>query len=90
MLQVFRHYLNASCDKWLGEIAPPTKKGKKVETKIDISVEFERIVAHSISHICFGADLNDDRFEFQLFDTTSSRFSAKRVSLQEAILNLKI
>ena len=49
MLNVFKEHVNTSCDKWLDEIA---KNG--AETKIDISVEFERMFAHTINHICFG------------------------------------
>ena len=26
--------------------------------------EFERIYAHTINHICFGEDFNDDKFDF--------------------------
>ena len=57
MIGVFKKYINVSCDKWLSEIAKNDGK-----TKIDISVEFERIFAHTINHICFGEDLNDDKF----------------------------
>ena len=48
MLDVFKHHLNKKCDKWLAEIE------SKGETKIDISVEFERLFADTIINICFG------------------------------------
>ena len=63
MVGVFKEHLNISCDKWLAEIA---QNGGS--TRIDISVEFERIFAHTINHICFGEDLNDERFDFQCYD----------------------
>ena len=62
MVSVFKEHLNISCDKWLAEIA------KNGETRINIAVEFERIFAHSINHICFGEDFNDDKFDFQVYD----------------------
>ena len=85
MISVFKEHLNASCDKWLAEIA---KNGGT--TKIDISVEFERIFAHTINHICFGEDLNDDRFDFHVYDPIKNTFAPKKVSMREAIHNITI
>ena len=83
MLNVFKEHVNASCDKWLDEIA---KNGK--ETKIDISVEFERMFAHTINHICFGQDMNDEKFDFLYYDKATDSFSPKTVSMREAIHNI--
>ena len=83
MVGVFKEHLNISCDKWLAEIA---QNGGS--TRIDISVEFERIFAHTINHICFGEDLNDERFDFQCYDKVSETFTPKKVSMREAIHDL--
>ena len=82
MVGVFKEHLNASCDKWLDEIA---KNGGT--TKIDISVEFQRIFAHAINHICFGEDLNDEKFEFMYYDKIKETFTPKKLSMGEAIPN---
>ena len=63
MMEVFKEHLNHSLDKWLAEVE------SQGQTRIDISVEFERIFAHTINHIAFGEDLNDDKFDFNCYDT---------------------
>ena len=62
MADVFKEHLNIECDKWMAEIE------QKGEARIDISSAFERIFAHTINHICFGEDLNDDKFMFSYLD----------------------
>ena len=63
MAAVFKEHLNASCDKWLEEIE------QKGEARVNLTHAFERIFAHTINHICFGEDLNDDRFMFNFYDS---------------------
>ena len=70
MIVVFKEHLNIACDKWLAEIA-----SNSGTTKIDISEEFERIFAHTINHICFGEDLNDDKFDFHVYDPVKDTFT---------------
>ena len=62
MGKVAKEHIKKSIDKWVSEIA------QNGETRINISVEFERIFAHTINHICFGQDHNDDKFDFELYD----------------------
>ena len=62
MAEIFKEHLNESCDKWLSQI----EESKDGETRINIAVEFERIYAHTINHICFGEDFNDDKFDFNM------------------------
>ena len=83
MADVFKEHLNMSCDKWLADIAA----SKDGETRINIVVEFERIFAHTINHICFGEDFNDDKFDFIIatFDMKGWKFEEKKVSMREAI-----
>ena len=50
MIKVFKLHMNAACDRWIEEIA----QSARGEIRIDITVEFERIFAHTINHICFG------------------------------------
>ena len=76
MIGVFKLHLNKSCDKWLAEIA------SNGETRIDISCEFERIFAHTINHVCFGEDYNDDRFEIFFYEHSTKTFSKKLVSMR--------
>ncbi len=80
---VVKEHIKQATDKWLREI---TQNGG--ETKINISVEFERIFAHSINHICFGIDLNDDKFDFELYDTRTDTFAMAKVSLRQAMINM--
>ena len=70
MLNVFKEHLNKSCDKWLAEI-----EANGGETQIDITHEFERIFAHSINHICFGEDLNDEKFDFNAYDPDTKTYT---------------
>ena len=63
MGKVVKEHIKMATDKWMSEIA-----ANSGETKINISVEFERIFAHTINHICFGQDHNDDKFDFELYD----------------------
>ena len=84
MTEVFKEHLNMSCDKWLADIAA----SKDGETRINIVVEFERIFAHTINHICFGEDFNDDKFDFIVATISSDgkwQFEEKKVSMREAI-----
>ncbi len=62
MGNVAKLHIKKAIDKWVSEIA------QNGETRINISVEFERIFAHTINHICFGQDHNDDKFDFELYD----------------------
>ena len=79
MADVFKEHLNIECDKWMAEIE------QKGETRIDISSAFERIFAHTINHICFGEDLNDDKFMFFYLDIQKYSFTEKMVSMREAM-----
>ena len=58
MANVFKEHLNAACDRWKSKIE------KNGEARIDIASVFERIFAHTITHICFGEDFNNDKFKF--------------------------
>lgn len=82
MIGVFRQHLQGSIDKWQAEI---TARG---ETRIDITVEFERIFAHTINHICFGEDFNDDKFDFHLYNKATDSFTWQKVSMRQAISNM--
>lgn len=84
MVGVFKQHLQASIDKWLTEIKA------NGEARIDITVEFERIFAHSINHICFGEDFNDDRFDYHLYDKSTDTFTLQKVSMRQAVSNLTI
>ena len=47
------------------------------------------IFARTINHICFGEDLNDDRFMFNFFDVKTKTFTGERkVSMNEAMANI--
>ena len=50
MIKVFKLHMNAACDSWIEDIA----QSARGEIRIDITVEFECIYAHTINHICFG------------------------------------
>ena len=82
MGNVAKEHIKKSIDKWVSEIA------QNGETKINISVEFERIFAHTINHICFGQDHNDDKFDFELYDNQTKAFTMTKVSLRQAITNM--
>ena len=88
MAEVFKEHLNKSCDKWLTEIA----ENKDGETRIDVAIEFERIFAHTINHICFGEDFNDDKFDFIIFSIGDGAanwcYREEKVSMREAIHNI--
>ena len=86
MAEVFKQYLNISCDKWLSEIAA----SKDGETRIDIAVEFEKIFGHTINHICLGENINDDLFDFRVLTIADEKctFTEKKVTLREAIHNM--
>ena len=51
-------------------------------------MEFERIFAHAINHICFGQDHNDDRFDFEFYDRETKTFTMRKVSLREGVINM--
>ena len=84
MLGVFKAHMNTSTDKWLADIA------KNGETRIDLRAEVERVYAHTINHLCFGEDFNDDKFDFHFFDLVSHSFSTKKCSMREAIHNMTL
>ena len=88
MIDVFKLHLNTSCDKWLAEISSSSSQDKNGETRIDISCEFERIFAHTINHVCFGEDYNDDKFEIFFYEHSTKKFSKKLVSMREAMSNI--
>ena len=79
MADVFKGHLNIECDKWMAEIE------QKGEARIDISSAFERIFAHTINHICFGEDLNDDKFMFFYYDIQANSWTERMVSMREAM-----
>ena len=79
MAGVFKEHLNKECDKWMAEIE------KKGETRMDMASAFERIFAHTINHICFGEDLNDDEFMFFYYDPEKNSFTERMVSMREAM-----
>ena len=68
MAEVFKQHVNQSCDRWLAQLAQSAEK----EIRINIAQEFERIYAHTINHICFGEDFNDDKFDFLLMELTET------------------
>ena len=82
MVNVFKEHLNISCNKWLAEIE------KTGSARINIAEEFERVNAHAMNHICFGEDLNDDKFDFLYYDALKYTFTERKVSMREAIHNL--
>ena len=82
MTEVLKEYLNASCDKWQAEIK------EKGSTRINIAVEFERIFAYTIAHICFGANFSQDKFKFMYYDVLGDTFSEKDVTMREAVDNI--
>ena len=82
MAGVYKKHLNDSCDKWLAEIA------EKGEARVNLPHAFERIFAHTINHICFGEDLNDDKFMFNFFDYKTRTFSERKLSMREAMANI--
>lgn len=84
MLSVYKTHVNTYCDRWAEEIA------KSGQTRIDIRAEVERIFAHTINHLCFGEDFNDDKFIFNVYDMVSDTFTKKTVSMREAIHNVTI
>lgn len=49
MGKVFKEHLKVATDKWTKEL-----QANGGSTRILLSTEFERIVAHTINHICFG------------------------------------
>ena len=82
MIDVTKEHLHKFCQKYLNEIK------ENGETKIDISTEFEKINAHTISHICFGEDKNDDRFDFLFYDVITDTFTEQKVTMGEAMTNV--
>lgn len=49
-----------------------------------------RVFAHTINHICFGEDFNDDKFVIQYYDKRSDTFTEKKVSMREAMHNMAV
>ena len=84
MANVFKEHLNKACDKWLAEIE---QKGK---TRINIAEVFEHIFAETISHICFGKNYNDDKFNWNLYDRQKDIFIETKVSMKEAMGNMSL
>ena len=82
MIDVTKEHLHKFCQKYLNEIK------ENGETKIDISTEFEKINAHTISHICFGEDKNDDLFDFLFYDVITDTFTEQKVTMGEAMTNV--
>ena len=56
--------------------------------KVDISTAFEKIFAHTINHICFGENYNDDKFMFYYYDSLKDSWHEKKVTMREAVHNL--
>jgi hypothetical protein len=84
MIGVFKEHLNIQCDQWLADIKMHGK------ARIDISQEFERLFAHTINHICFGEDFNDDKFDWLYCDPLTRAFTEKKVSMRQAIHNMAV
>jgi cytochrome P450 len=82
MGRVVKEHIKKLTDKWQSEIAA------KGETRFDLNLEFERLFAHVINHICFGADHNDDRFDFEIYDKATKTFTMKKASLREALTDM--
>ena len=82
MVSVFKSYMSNATRKWSDEA---TKIGF---ARINIAEEFERIHAHFMSNICFGKDLNDDRFDFFVMDPDNFTFTERKVSMREALKNM--
>ena len=76
MVRVFKEHLSIACDQWLADIKMHGK------ARIDISQEFERLFSHTINHICFGEDLNDDMFDWLYYDRAFRVFTEKKVSMR--------
>ena len=56
--------------------------------KVDISIAFERIFGHTINHICFGDDFNDEMFMYFWYDFLTDSWTEKKVNIREATNNL--
>ena len=82
MGQVYKEHLNNACSKWQEEIS------QKGEARINITEEFESILGHTINHICFGEDHEDDTFDFLIYNVDSDSFSKQKVTLRKAMHNL--
>jgi len=52
------------------------------KARIDISEEFERLYSHTMNHICFGENLNDDMFDWLYCDKVTKGFTEKKVSMR--------
>ena len=71
-------------DKWLKEI----EESVDGNTKIDIAIEFEKLIARNIVHISFGEDISDMIVETDIPDSPgSTKFIRKKLTLSEATHN---
>ena len=82
MLQVYKYHMNIACDRWNAEIA------EKGSVRINAMVEFERIHSHFMNHICFGIDVNDELFDFNVLDEKAKTWSVQKCSMREAVNNM--
>ena len=82
MVEILKEHIQLQYRSWISQIE------KNGEHRINIAEEFERINAHALSHICFGEDLNDDRFDLFVYDVKTDTFTERKVSMREAISNM--
>ena len=82
MLEVLKEKLNNAINTWQAEI----ESSQNQQTVIDIAVEFEKLLCRNIVHICFGEDVSDMEFDFDVRVTEDGKdFVRKKIKLAEAI-----
>ena len=86
MTEVFKEHMTIACNSWMDEIS------KNGVARIDITSAFERIFSHTINHICFGEDINDNKFVINYYNQNSdkSKWTEKEVSMREAMHNMTL
>ena len=82
MLEVLKEKLHNAINTWQAEI----ESSQNQQTVIDIAVEFEKLLCRNIVHICFGEDVSDMEFDFDVRVTEDGKdFVRKKIKLAEAI-----
>ena len=81
MLEVLKMKLHNAINKWQAEI----KSSQNQQTVIDIAVEFEKLFCSNIVHICFGEDVSNMEFDFDVrVSADGNEFVRKKLKLGEA------
>ena len=78
-MENFKDILGSEFEKW----ASKAKKNNG-KTVIDISTEFQEIMARNIIQITLGEDINDELLDYNVKDN-NGEFIPKKVKLSEAI-----